>query len=140
VAENCPIGFKGFCSVESVELMLTEAFQVAAAYIFTGRYVRRPHDVAQERLAGRRRCQANFLWMDRQAVDRQLLDDLAADLVQRFRCFTQNHHVIHVADVFLDAQGLFDPVIEVVQENVCEQLAGQISDRHTFGSEASPER
>ncbi len=55
-----------------------------------------------------------------------------APLVQCFGVLVQQHHVVHVPDVVAGPELVLDVLIQLVEADIREQLAGEVADRHTY--------
>ena len=64
-----------------------------------------------------------------QLLVQELLDPFLA-AVQLLLVWHQEHHVVHVADVVVHLQRVLDELIQLVQADVRQQLAREVSDRH----------
>lgn len=113
--------------------MLVQAMVVALAHVLARADVIRPDDVAEKWDASGGSCEPLFVGMDGEAIRGKALADLAGKLTKRVAVGTDDHHVIDVADIPAHAQRLLHPVIEVVEVDVGEKLACEISDGHALG-------
>ncbi len=55
-----------------------------------------------------------------------------APLVQHLGVRVQQYHVVHVPDIVVGPELVLDILIQLVETDVCEQLAGEVADRHTY--------
>ncbi len=113
--------------------MLTQAIVVSAAHILAGRNVVGEGHITQKWHAGGRRRQADLERVDRQPIGRHVVDNQCLNRQQLLAGCCEDHQVVDVADIELDLQFFLHPVIKLVQEDVCEELARQIADRHALG-------
>jgi hypothetical protein len=89
----------------------------------------RPHHKAAKVHALRRAAQPVFVRVDFHQAGSQILAALPAPPVECGAIRAKEDEVIHIAHLSRHAQFLLHEVIEAIQVNVGEKLAGQVADR-----------
>ena len=106
------------------EARLGTNLSYAPAVIGTESPLRWIHDITEQIQPTAGRTDMRLVWMQLQTFLVQSSTDVFAPVRQLAFIVTQQHHVVHIAQISGRVQCFLDPMVEVIQIQIGEKLAG----------------
>lgn len=87
------------------------------------------HPVTEMVRSNRHRKDKGLFWVKPQPISLQECFNGVSDLPKLFFAVFENSQVVHITDIASALQHLFNEMVKVVQIDIGEKLAGEVSDR-----------